>query len=217
MKVLECAAMSTLDWLTKYEAVAVWLEGIALVAIFIWDRIDANRDHKETVAQLRIAQDQIKLSQNAERAWVMTELGWPQGELQVVTGASRQGDQPQVETTTVSVKLVCRNQGRSPAWVDTVQGYAEIAQTRLKDLPPVVGHQTQHFHPIGPIAPGDEKWRILHLEAPGQLKNNQLLSLFVLIAYRDIFEEQRITTCGYTVSGTHLDRQDQFPDRNQTL
>src|SRR6267143_1515241 len=50
--------------------------------------------------QEKLAQDQIKLSQNAERAWVMTELVWPQGELKVVFGASRQGDQPQLETTT---------------------------------------------------------------------------------------------------------------------
>jgi len=206
--------MNTLDWLTKYEAVAVWLEGIALLAIFIWDRVDATRDHKETVAQLKLAQDQIKLSQNAERAWVMTELVWPQGELKVVLGASRQGDQPQVETTTVMVKLVCKNQGRSPAWIDTIQGYVEIVETRLKDLPPAVGHRTQHIPPVGPIAPGDEKWKILHLQTPGQPKNNQLLSIFVLVEYRDIFEQKRITTCGYTVSGSHLDRQDQFPDRN---
>jgi hypothetical protein len=205
---------SVLTWLTKYEAVAVWLEGIALVAIFIWDRVDANRDHKETVAQLKVAQDQIKLSQNAERAWVMTELVWPQGELKVVLGASRHGDQPQVETTTVMAKLVCKNQGRSPAWIDKIQGYVEIVETRLKDLPPVVGHETQDFPSFGPLAPGDEKWRILHLEAAGQPENGQLLSVFVLVEYRDIFEQKRITTCGYTVSGAYMERQEQFPDRN---
>ncbi len=35
------------DWLTKYEAVAIWLEGIALMLIFAWDRKDA-RDQLET-------------------------------------------------------------------------------------------------------------------------------------------------------------------------
>lgn len=69
--------MCIVGWLTRDEAVAVWLEGLALVLIFIWDRIDASRSHKETVAQLKIAQDQIKISQNAERAWILTELGWP--------------------------------------------------------------------------------------------------------------------------------------------
>ena len=32
---------SFLEWLTRYEAVAIWLEGIALALIFVWDRIGA--------------------------------------------------------------------------------------------------------------------------------------------------------------------------------
>jgi hypothetical protein len=208
--------MTAWDWVKASEPIALWVEGIALVLIFIWDRIDANRGHEETIAQLKIAQDQIKISQNAERAWLMTELAWPGGELKVVTGASRQGDEPQVETTTVTVKLTCRNDGRSPAWVDTIQGYCEIVEGRLKNLPSPIGHMAEPFLPMGPIGPGKDKWKILHLAAPGQLKNNQLLSVFVLVEYRDIFEQKRITTCGYTVSGAHLDRQDQFPDRNRS-
>jgi hypothetical protein len=205
-----------LDWLTKYEAVAIWLEGIALVAIFGLDWWNGRKGHKETMEQLKVAQDQIKISQNAERAWVMTELEWPEGEkLRLVTGTSRQGDEPQVETTTVIVKLKCGNDGRSPAWVDKIQGYCEIVEGRLGDLPSPIGHKAESFPTIGPIGPGNHKWRILHLQAPGHIKNNQLLSIFVLVEYRDIFEQKRVTTCGYTVSGAHLDRQDQFPDRNR--
>jgi hypothetical protein len=103
-----------LDWLTKYEALAVWLEGIALVAIFIWDRVDADRDHQETLEQLRIAQEQIRLSQNAERAWVLTELDWSEYErLKVVenTSGGNAGDGV-IETTTVVVQLTCRNGGK---------------------------------------------------------------------------------------------------------
>lgn len=39
-------AMCVLDWFTKYEAVAVWLEGVALVAIFIYDRVDSRHERK---------------------------------------------------------------------------------------------------------------------------------------------------------------------------
>lgn len=49
-----------LDWLTKYQAVAIWLEGLALVAIFIWDRIDAEGAHEQTTKQLAVAQDQVE-------------------------------------------------------------------------------------------------------------------------------------------------------------
>jgi hypothetical protein len=49
-----------LDWFTKYEAVAVWLEGIALVLIFVWDRIEAGQQHEQTLKQLRAAEDQVE-------------------------------------------------------------------------------------------------------------------------------------------------------------
>jgi hypothetical protein len=49
-----------LDWLTKYEAVAIWLEGIALVAIFIWDRIDAASADGHATKQLAVFQDQVE-------------------------------------------------------------------------------------------------------------------------------------------------------------
>jgi hypothetical protein len=204
------------SFLKNNEWIALWVEGLALVAIFIWDRRDAKNQHKETLKQIELAQDQIKISQNAERAWVLTELEWPEDErLRVVIGTSKERDNPQLETTTVVVRLVCRNEGRSPAWIDKIQGYGEIMEGRLRDLASPVGHKAQPFLPVGPIAPGKGEWRNLHVVCPGHLKNAQLLSLFVLVEYRDIFEKTRITTCGYTVSGTFLDRQDTLPERNK--
>jgi hypothetical protein len=61
-----CSAF--LDWLTKYEAVAIWLEGIALVAIFIWDRIDASQQHKQTLAQMEIMRNQALATETAANA-----------------------------------------------------------------------------------------------------------------------------------------------------
>jgi hypothetical protein len=49
-----------LDWLTKYEAVAVWLEGIALLLIFIWDRFDAGDAQEQSTRQLSVFQDQVE-------------------------------------------------------------------------------------------------------------------------------------------------------------
>src|SRR5277367_5629034 len=47
------------NWLSTHEWVAIWLEGIALVAIFIWDRFDSAAQHTQTLAQLKNAQDQV--------------------------------------------------------------------------------------------------------------------------------------------------------------
>jgi hypothetical protein len=49
-----------LDWLNKYQAVAIWLEGIALVLIFIWDRFDARGTREDSTRQLTVFQDQVE-------------------------------------------------------------------------------------------------------------------------------------------------------------
>ncbi len=69
------------SWLSTHEYIAIWAEGAALVAIFIWDRFDSRADNRHTIAQLKIAQEQVANLQastqsviNAERAWVVPEL-----------------------------------------------------------------------------------------------------------------------------------------------
>jgi hypothetical protein len=51
-----------INWLKTYEFIAIWLEGIALVAIFIWDRLDSRKQHEETLAQLQVSQEQLEAS-----------------------------------------------------------------------------------------------------------------------------------------------------------
>jgi len=51
------------NWLSRYESVAIWLEGIALVLIFIWDRIDANEQQKEMLKQLDVMRKQAETMQ----------------------------------------------------------------------------------------------------------------------------------------------------------
>ncbi len=59
-----------------------------MLAIFIWDRIDASQQHKQTLAQMTITQNQARATEtaanaatksaealiNSERAWVIAEL-----------------------------------------------------------------------------------------------------------------------------------------------
>jgi hypothetical protein len=61
--------------LKTYESVAIWLEGIALVAIFVLDwkqrkdqRKDREEQHKETLAQLDASQKQVEASQEQVEA-----------------------------------------------------------------------------------------------------------------------------------------------------
>jgi hypothetical protein len=71
---------SLIGWLRDYEFVAIWLEGVALVAIFFLDwreRVDQARErreqererqeqHKETAAQMEIWRKQIHADRVAE-------------------------------------------------------------------------------------------------------------------------------------------------------
>jgi hypothetical protein len=62
-------------WLRMHESIAIWLEGTALVAIFIWDRIDSQHQHKETRAQLDVSQKQADALTSSERAWILADIG----------------------------------------------------------------------------------------------------------------------------------------------
>src|SRR5271170_5808631 len=91
-----------------YEATAVWLEGIALVAIFLWDRVDGDEQHRETIEQLKVSQDQVKVAMLSAQAAINTERPWL-----VVTWRS--------DTETPGLfRFGCRNQGNTPAKVISV-------------------------------------------------------------------------------------------------
>jgi hypothetical protein len=59
-----------LNWINTHESIGIWVEAIALVAIFILDwrerkdqRKDREDQHKETLAQLQVSQDQVEAAQ----------------------------------------------------------------------------------------------------------------------------------------------------------
>jgi hypothetical protein len=59
---------SVANWLRTYESVAIWLEGIALVLIFIWDRLDSRQQHRETLVQSKVSQQQVEAAKVAALA-----------------------------------------------------------------------------------------------------------------------------------------------------
>jgi hypothetical protein len=61
-----------LSWLKTYESVAIWLEGIALVLIFVWDRIDAHQQYEESREQIEVFRDQVEATQRPFLVFLMT-------------------------------------------------------------------------------------------------------------------------------------------------
>src|SRR5271156_5506567 len=78
-----CSILSAIfHWLrTNEQSLAIWLEGLALVAIFILELVEYKRQgqerkdqHEESVAQMKIMQSQADALVNSGRAWVIAEL-----------------------------------------------------------------------------------------------------------------------------------------------
>ncbi len=144
-------------WLKTYESVAIWLEGIALVAIFILDwkqrtdqRKDREEQHRETLAQLNSSQAQADALINSERAWVMADVEWDtgkwsDGKAHVLEGSGTGGD-----TTGIYVVLTCRNEGRSPAWIEEKRARLQIVDV-LPDKPDLTSAEfvQAELEPIG--------------------------------------------------------------------
>jgi hypothetical protein len=223
------------SFLRNNEWIALWVEGLALVAIFYWDRKDAQSDHQETLQQLSLARQQISVGQkqveashNAERAWLMTELVWqdavenPGGSFiwedhfnkNKVLHITSEGDKP---STNVQVRLRCLNSGRSPAWVRQIIGYCEIVD-KPHNVSEYVGHEAEHLGWMEPLGPGVNRFKNIDLTCSGHLTDREALAIFILVEYGDIFGNTRTTSCGYIVTtfhcATNLRRHEERPDRN---
>src|ERR1700723_3398002 len=124
--VVASLVFSYFDWFKRNEHVALWLEGIALVLIFAWDRLDAQAEHKETLAQIEIAKQQSQFLINSERAWLTADLGWPDSEGNFQFLERRVSSDPATTTTAVALILKLSNDGRTPAWVEGIFAGMEI-------------------------------------------------------------------------------------------
>ena len=62
------------SFLRNNEWIALWVEGLALVAILWSDHQNAKANRHEMLEQIRLTRQQIAISQNAERAWLVAEL-----------------------------------------------------------------------------------------------------------------------------------------------
>src|SRR6266852_8833311 len=77
------------SWLDSHQYLALWIEGIALLLIFSWDRWDSHQQYKQTLAQMTIMQNQARATEtaahassksaealiNSERACMLVDIG----------------------------------------------------------------------------------------------------------------------------------------------
>jgi hypothetical protein len=145
-----CSILSTVfNWLrTNEQSLAIWLEGLALVAIF-WLELEEYRrqgadrieQQKETAAQMAIMQSQADAAKtnaeaarltaqavlNSERAWVEIKLGPP------LPPDYRDEDQNSTGLFECSIQI--ENHGRTIAHIECVQVGADCVSESLPEEP----------------------------------------------------------------------------------
>jgi hypothetical protein len=104
-----------INWFRTYEFVAIWLEGIALVAIFFWDRLDNSKQHKEILAQLEVSQKQTEALIDSERAWILADIA---------KLPNFQPDPNQVQFLWIFPTI--KNYGKTPARIKRIVGIVKL-------------------------------------------------------------------------------------------
>jgi hypothetical protein len=139
---------------------------------------------------------QIRTSRNIERAWVVVDIKHEGREL---TNTTIIGD-ILGESTSIPLRCISLNGGRSPAWViekriafeifenaDAVPRTSPIKRTRVfDDIPHAVYTQEHSVRANMPIA-------------QGRLTETNIGVIYGVVRYRDIFNKIRGTTFGYKV------------------
>jgi hypothetical protein len=144
---------------------------------------------------------------NSERGWVLAELSWfDEGVMRLEEKTYDSNGAFAVKCAAAWIKLTCRNEGRSPVWIDNVYARLDCISS---------GSQVKAYNRLecgnhGPMAPigarGDASLG-LDLESSDPIKEGSFLSIYVIIVYHDIFGVDHETTIGYSIDAGNLVRQ----------
>jgi len=152
--------------------------------------LDAKTTAETADKTAKAARDSADALINAERAWVFADI-------ERAPGSGRDVSNGQ---TTVSVRVICNNVGRSPAWIDEILIRYFMAGERdaFPDTPDFSEAEYIHIGPT-PIAPKGEPLRTddLAITARGVQGLGIFEIAYGIVRYRDPFGAKRHTTFGY--------------------
>jgi len=150
--------------------------------------------------------EQLEISRTAERAWIMA------GGAGLVVGTSSDSSKPR---THFHVDLICRNKGKTPAWITRLTGYSEIvSETSLAALGPSDAAECTDLDWDISIGAGKEEKRYVEFECDGSIQGtSDCLSIFLLVEYRDIFGRTRTTSIAYFIQYANPVRRLELRDR----
>src|SRR6266481_3542167 len=160
---------ATPNWFDSHQYIALWLEGIALLLIFAWDRWDSHQQHRQTLAQMEIMRGQARATETAanaasksaealissERAWIIAAL-IPQAvrvsDNRWYRHAGDNIDYMSVEEVLAGhhlrYKLKLTNMGRTPAQIFVFTVRYSCLGEGVRDLPENAGGKQSSTRPF---------------------------------------------------------------------
>jgi hypothetical protein len=123
------------------------------------------------------------------------------GTLFVTEASNKVGNGAVIESTYVTPVLVCKNQGKTPAWIleRSIRCQVWDGNTELPDSPnfnPGMPFETNKY--IRPVSVGAEDSHIFTCKAAGRLKKpSDCIFIYGKVRYRDIFGKKRETVFGW--------------------
>ncbi len=142
---------------------------------------------------------------NSERAWVMVYVEWTPGYKGRFLGSSSTRQQGVKEQTTVTLRFVCRNEGKTPGWIREKRATVRIMSS-LPEEPDLASTEILQAEPE-PIGVGIQTHLDYSFTCDGQQAEGQLMVVYGIVRYRDAFGGDRHTTFGYRINlGNNLER-----------
>jgi hypothetical protein len=172
------------------------LVGIAGVIIAICTLKKISAQTGSAIKTARAAKKSADALINAERAWIMVDIEWANKRPYVVTHAG-----PRTE---IDILLICRNQGKSPAWI-TERQVKTVMVTVIPPVPQMDGAEVLNYiEPLTANGPESKLRRRPCCEGLVQPEGPVLL-VYGVVKYRDVFRMNRETWFGYEISGAASD------------
>lgn len=151
---------------------------------------------------------------NSERSWIMVDLEPKPG------GGEKIREILTSDTTFVPLRIACRNEGRSPAWITEKR----VCLRFVVSIPPdpnleSIDYRDPDLDAVSVGKPG-RAWDV-DVSCEGRhdsTEDTALLIVYGVVKYRDAFSDKHSTTFGYTLGvNGRLKRITENPKYNQNM
>ena len=168
-----------------------------LIAVAIWGILVARRTLNTIEKQTKATEENVNALINSERAWIMVDIELDPECRGIVETTKMIGDLLE-HNTNLPVVCICRNQGKSPAWITNKRIKFEIVDS-IPAAPKL--ESTDLFQTeLEPLAAGGDSRTKIDCNCGGRLDLPQIGIIYGVVEYRDIFGRPRSTTFGYVVT-----------------